>query len=137
MMVLANKVANFVTNLINTVHSNGSIRFSYKILPITYHNDMDLADNYFKLAGSGYSLLMPALSVGLTQRDLGNLKDLENDVLKLSEKLLPLSSAYTQSGTGNNEGKGATEEGGRPEKKDLEKTEKTNQNKESADKTGG
>ena len=135
MMVLGNKVANFVTNLINLMHANGSIRFSYKLLPITHHNNMDYMDSYFKLATTGYSFLMPALAVGLSQRDLGNLKDLENDVLKLREKLLPLTSAYTQSGNAGNSD--SEKEGGRPEKEDLGKTEKTIQNKESKDNTGG
>jgi hypothetical protein len=42
--------------------------------------------------------LLPAIALGINQRDLSNLKDLENDVLKLREKLIPLMSSYTQSG---------------------------------------
>ena len=136
MMILGIKIGNFITNLVNAMHSNGTIRFSYKVLPITHHNDSDYMDNYFKLAGTGYSFLLPAIASGISQRDLSHLKDLENDVLKLGEKLLPLTSAYTQSGAGagkNND----EEETGRPEKEDLEKTEKTNKNQESKDKTGG
>ena len=38
---------------------------------------------------------------GVSQKDLMNLKSLENDVLKLDKLLLPLQSSYTQSnGTG-------------------------------------
>jgi hypothetical protein len=102
-------------------------------------------DNYFKLAGSGYSYILPAIAQGFSQSDLTNIKTLENDVLKLQEVLIPLSSAYTQSANGDNpegekgndESEAPTEEGGRPQKEDLEKTEKTIQNKESKDKTGG
>jgi len=61
----------------------------------------------------------------LSQRDLGNLKDLENDVLGLGEKLRPLASSYTQSGD--------TEDGGRPAKEQEEKADKTIQNEESLD----
>ena len=83
---------------------------------------------------------MPALAMGLSQRDLGNLKDLENDVLKLGEKLIPPSTSYTQSaneGDGNSEedadGKGKTgepvetdiDDGGRPKKKEGEKQDST------------
>jgi hypothetical protein len=39
--------------------------------------------------------MLPALAQGFTQRDFINLKDLENDVLKLGEKMKPLSSAFT------------------------------------------
>jgi hypothetical protein len=55
---------------------------------------------------------------------------LENDLLKLTEKLIPPQSAYTQSG------KNATEEnkGGAPTKEPTQKTEKTEQNKEALEK---
>ena len=144
MMVLGNKISIFLSNILNLLYSNGSIRFKYTILPITCHNDKDYSDNYFKLASSGYPFIFPAIANGLSQNDLVDLKALENDVLKLQEVLIPLSSAYTQ-GTGNGsngaeqnkESEAPTDEGGRPEKKDLDKTEKTNQNKASKDKTGG
>jgi hypothetical protein len=47
------------------------------------------------MAQSGYSFLIPALASGLQQRDFLNVKDLENDVLKLHEKLIPLSISST------------------------------------------
>ena len=151
MMVLANKIGTFLTTIVNRLYSNGAIKFKYQFLPITYHNDIQYVDNYFKLAGSGYSYLLPAIAQGISQHDLLGLKTLENDVLKLQDKLIPLSSAYTQSSsaadkdktneekdTGKaDESEAPTEEGGRPPKDDLERTEKTNQNKESKDKTGG
>ena len=67
--------------------------------------------------------------MGLSQRDLGNVKDLENDTLKLSEKLKPLSSAYTQSASAG--------ESGAPTKPIEDKAPKTIQNEESINKTGG
>lgn len=145
MMVLGNKIGIFISNILNLLYSNGAIRFKYVILPISCHNDKDYMNNYFKLASSGYSCILPAIAQGLTQHDLMNIKTLENDVLKLQEVLIPLSSAYTQSnngdsvegGKGNDESEAPTEEGGRPPKGDLEKTEKTIKNKESKDKTGG
>jgi ribosomal protein L12E/L44/L45/RPP1/RPP2 len=73
--------------------------------------------------------MLPALAQGFTQRDFINLKDLENDVLKLGEKMKPLSSAFTQTGD--------AEEGGRPEKEQEEKTEGTQAKEESLDKTAG
>ena len=86
---------------------------------------------------------MPALALGLSQKDLGNLKDLENNILKLGEKLIPPSTSYTQSasgedGDGTSDGEGSEEdgtpgepvvtdidEGGRPSKEDGEKADTT------------
>ena len=129
MMVLANKFSLFLTNLINRLFANSNVNFKYTILPITYYNEEKYADSAFKLAGSGYSFLLPSIAMGISQRELGNVKDLENNVLKLGEKLIPLVSSYTQS---------SNEEGGRPKKEGEEKAPKTVKNEESADnKTGG
>ena len=72
---------------------------------------------------------MPAIALGLTQRDLGNIKDLENELLKLNVKLRPLATSYTQSSTSSQT---TGDEGGRPQKDELEKTDRTLQNEESA-----
>lgn len=128
MMYLANKFSHFITYVINQVHSNTNINFKYTILPITYYNEDKYVDTAFKLASSGYSFLMPAVAMGLSQKDIVNIKDLENDVLDLGEKLKPLISAYTQSGE---------DEGGRPKKEGGEKADKTVRNEESKHKTEG
>ena len=149
MMYLANKMSRFITNVLNDNFANGNISFQYKIMPITYYNAFDFTDTSYKLVGSGYSALMPALAFGLSQKDLVNLKDLENDILKLGDRLKPLSNSYTQSDSGaknNNEEeedadgkpvKTDADEGGRPKKKEDEKSEKTHKNEESLDRTGG
>lgn len=124
MMVLANKFATFLTNLINRLYRNSNISFKYTILPISYYNEDKYIDNSFKLASSGYSFLLPSLALGFSQKDLSNIKDLENDVLGLGEKLLPLTSAYTQSSNG---------EGGRPKLEEKEKSAKTIENEQSLD----
>lgn len=95
MMVFANKFAYFVNNLINKLYSNSNINFKYSLLPISYYNEKDYVDTSFKVANSGYSLILPALAMGINQKDLVNLKDLENDVLNLKEKLIPPDSSYT------------------------------------------
>ena len=84
------------------------------------------------MAQSGYSFILPALAMGLSQRDLGNVKDLENTLLKLGDKLKPLNSAYTQSGNNVD-----SSEVGAPEKTPEEKSPKTIQNEESLDNQGG
>lgn len=124
MMVFANQLSVFVTNLINRLYSNSNVNFKYSILPISYYNEKEYVDTTFKLVGSGYSLVLPALALGINQKDIINLKDLENDVLDLRSKLLPPESSYTQSGTG---------QVGRPAKADSEKSPKTLANEKSLD----
>lgn len=124
---LVHKFENFITNLVNRLYANSNITFKYTILPITPYNAEKYADSAFKFANSGYSFLLPALALGLSQRDLGNIKTLENDVLELGKKLIPLASAYTQS---------AADGAGRPEKPLEEKSQKTIQNEKSLEKQG-
>lgn len=127
MMNLANKFAKFVTNIVNVEFANSNINFKYTILPITHHNETKYIDNSYKLATAGYSLIVPALAQGFTQRDLVNVKDLENDVLKLTEKLIPPQTAFTQDGeSGGN---------GRPTKETGEKKDKTLENEKSIEKS--
>ena len=128
MMVLANKFSLFLTNLINRLYANSNLNFKYSILPISYYNESKYVDTSFKMATSGYSFLLPSLALGFSQRDLGNIKDLENEVLELDEKLIPLQTAFTQSDAGP----------GAPKKDDAEKAPKTLENEKSLDnQTGG
>lgn len=155
MMVLANKFAGYVTNLLNRKFSNSNVSFQYKILPVSYHDYDKFVDTSHKLVGSGYSLLMPAMALGLSQKDFLNLKDLENEVLKVGSKLIPPSTSYTQSsqpadGDGTSDGEDAdgnqqtgkpvvTDQnpGGRPSKEEGEKADKTLEKEKSLDKNGG
>ena len=125
MMVLARKLAKFITSIINEKYGNTNITFTYKILPVSFYNQKEYVEETLKLANSGYSFLLPALAMDLSQRELSNVKDLENDVLKLKEKLLPLSTSYTE--TGNV---------GRPAKDAQDKSAKTVANEESLDRGG-
>lgn len=153
-MILANKFSAFITNIINSLYANGNVNFRYKILPISWYNQTDYISDSFKLAGSGYSWLLPAMAMDLSQRDIVNIKDLENDLLSLKDKFIPLGSIYTNSAEGgdgseNNEGntetktKAKTEEQiqasepGRPTKTTEQKKESTQKKDKSLDKTGG
>lgn len=126
MMILGNKYSRFISYILNCLYANSNIDFKYVLLPITYYNQSDYIADSFKLAQSGYSFLLPALASGINQRELSNIKTLENDLLELHTKLLPLSSAYTQSG-----------EVGRPALDLEDKSVKTIQNEESLDHQGG
>lgn len=139
MMYLANKFARFITNIVNENFANSNISFKYTILPITHQNDAKYIDSCYKLATAGYSLALPALAQGFSQRDLVNLKDLENDVLKLGEKLIPPKTSFNSSGDeqgakGGMTGEGG-ENGGRPTKSADDKKDQTIKNEESIEKS--
>lgn len=129
MMILVNRFSLFLTSIVNTLFSNGSINFKYKILPLSYYNEDKFLERSLKLAQSGYSFTIPALASGLSQRDLIGVKDLENELFNLTERLLPLKSSYTSTD-------GQKEKGGQ-KKAAADRTEKTNSNEEAADKTMG
>jgi hypothetical protein len=132
MMYMAHKFEKFISNSINTIYANGNITFKYIILPISIHNEQKYIDTAFKMATSGYSFLVPAVAQGFTQRDFLSLKELENEVLKLGEKMKPLVSGFS---SGSQEG--TEDNNGRPEKEQEEKAEGTQAKEESLDKTAG
>jgi hypothetical protein len=132
-MYLAHKFERFVTNVLNSNFANGNISFSYKILPVSQHNEKDYVDTAFKMASSGYSFLLPAVAQGFTQREFLSLKELENEVLKLGDKMKPLVSGFNSSG----EDPSSEGEAGRPEKEQEEKAEGTQAKEKSLDKTAG
>ena len=128
MMILGNKYSRFFTNILNHLFGNNNVTFSYSILPVSYYNDSDYITDTLKLAQNGYSFLLPALATGMNQQELTNVKFLENQILKLTEMFIPLSSSYTQSAKSSNS------EGGAPAKKLEDKSEKTIQNEDAIDK---
>lgn len=148
MMIFANKAAVYITNVLNRKFGNSNVTFTYKILPISQHNYDKFADVSFKLVGSGYSFLLPAISVGLSQKEFSNLKDLENELLKLGKKMIPLSTSYTQSSSDKDSEKTSEDEdpekesisgnpvntdidvGGRPKKEEGQKADTTVQTEE-------
>ena len=154
MMYLANKYSVFITNVVNSLFANGELNFKYIIFPVSHYNKDKFVETNFKLLGSGYSALVPALGSGLGQRDLVNLKDLENDVLKLGDRLRPLSTSYTQTSAPAKEGDGEDKnneedpknpaakpgeekEGGRPQKTEGDKAERTLQDEEAKERAEG
>ena len=123
MMTFARKLDRLITFILNDRFGNSNVSFKYTILPITFYNERKYGEEALKMANSGYSFILPALAMDLSQRELGNIKDLENDVLDLKNKLIPLSTSYTESGNSP----------GRPELDPEEKSEKTIANEKSLD----
>ena len=123
MMILGNKYSKFISFIINTLFANSNVNFKYTILPVSWYNESQYITDTLKMATSGYSFLLPSIAAGLSQKDLMNIKNLENTVLQLKNILIPLDSSYTQS----------TGEVGRPKLSVEEKSPKTLQNEESLD----
>ena len=125
MMYIANKFARFITNIVNSNFANSNINFRYIILPVTLQNEQKYIDSSYKLATAGYSLLVPAIAQGFSQKDFINIKDLENNLLKLTDKLIPPQTAFTQSNATD------SEDNGRPAKELEDKKDQTIKNQES------
>lgn len=131
-MTYAKKISRYLTSYINNTMGSTEQIFKVKILPITRQNEQRWIDNSLKMASSGYSLLLPAIALGFEPLEFLNLKEVENEYFDLVEKLIPPQTSYT-----NGQSLDSTENNGRPQLDALEKTEKTNQNIKSKQKTGG
>jgi len=66
MMILGHKIENFITTVVNKFYGNANVVFKYKMLPVSIYTENDYTDELFKLAQSGYSLLMPAIAMGVS-----------------------------------------------------------------------
>ncbi len=87
-------------------------KFKVKLLNTTEYNHQEVTESYLKAAQYGMPVIQElAATMGISPSALGSKVFLENDVLKLHEKLTPLSSSHTQSGK---------ESAGAPEKNENE-----------------
>ena len=113
------------------------------MLETTQYNYKDLAKLYKEQTQIGYSKMLPQIALGHSQSFILNSVHFENEVLHLSEIMIPplMSSTMSsedvlgnkKSATSSNSNSSSTSGNavGRPEKADSEKSEKTIQNKES------
>ena len=135
-MVLVEKIETCIGEVINSIFGDKSIRFRYMFLPVGILNKEEYITRTLKMASSGYSFLLPAIAEGFSQEEIGCLKDLENNIIGLNEKLIPLGNSYTQS-NGAKESESPTDgKTGRPEALDDKQSDKTIQNKESKENAG-
>ena len=95
--------------------------FKVKLLDVTAYNKEDVITQLTNAATLGLPTKMQLASVvgSSTPLDVAGLTFLENDILGLHEKWIPLNSSYTQSGTATM----GDDEGGRPESKDEDLSE--------------
>lgn len=91
-------------------------------------NRKEMGDQYLKAAQYGLpTVMMYGASQGLGQSEFDTMNYLENDILGLKEKLIPLMSSSTMA-TSNSDN-----EGGRPEKDAGELTDSGEQSREDGD----
>lgn len=144
----------FFDRFAHKMSSSKKVNFKFYMLETTQYNYKEMSKLYKEQTQLGYSKMLPQIALGHSQSFILNTAYFENDVLKLSEIMIPPLTSNTMSGAdilgtsnktnkennqNNVEDKKSTttvvktdeKKGGRPEKADGEKTEKTIQNKES------
>lgn len=152
---------NIFFNRIITMRNTNSRKYNFKfyMLETTQYNYQNLAKLYKEHVQLGYSKMLPQIALGHSQSFILNAAHFENDVLHLSEVMIPPLMSSTMGsedilglkGSGNtskNQNNSETQKtnvttattaktssgsgtAGRPEKADDEKSNKTIQNKES------
>ncbi len=82
--------------------------FKLTFLDVSPYNRTELSNAYLKAASFGVPVSLYSASIGLDPEDLTNMTFLENDVLDLKSKLIPLMSSNTMSSgsSGNSGSKG-------------------------------
>ena len=131
--------------------NSNSKKYNFKIyiLETTQYNYQALSKLYKEQTQLGYSKMLPQIALGHSQSFILNTAHFENEVLHLSEIMIPPLMSSTLNGedilgkkdsnntsknqntSGANSTSTETKQTGRPEKADDQKSEKTIQNKES------
>lgn len=141
----------FFNNYIGWQFNKNNLKFRFKMLMTTIFNYKDLSNTYKDLTKIGFSRFLPMVALGHTQKEVSSMAKLEQQIMELDNWMLPPFSSNTMSSDTwsdikeiqqnggirrQNEAGAATPSengstGGRPEKPDDQKSEKTIQNKES------
>lgn len=110
--------------------------FKVWILETTVYNYLDLSKMYKEHVQIGYSKMLPQIALGHSQSAILAMAHFENEILKLSEIMIPPLMSSTMSSQDilgkSTQPKNEESKTGRPEKSDAQKSEKTIQNKEAA-----
>ena len=129
----------FFDKIVDKKSTNKKFDFRFIMLETSQYNYMNLSKYYKELTANGQSKFMPMVALGHSQSSVLNLAYFENEILDLPSIMIPPLMSSTMNGedilgrknkseTSNPQEKS---EGGRPEKPDNEKSDKTIQNKES------
>lgn len=107
--------------------------FKVTFLDCSPFNRKEMGDMYLKACQYGLPFIsMYAASQGMSQSEVDCMSFLENDVLNLTERFVPLQSSSTQSAA-SSDGNGATDECGAPTKDVGDLTDSGEQSREDGD----
>lgn len=116
-----------VEDYIKLINSKTKVQYKVEILRTTCHNYIELSKAYKEQVQLGFTKVLPQVALGQSQLSILNTLDFENEILELSNKLIPPAMSSTMSGVPQiQEGEKTS---GRPESDNPE--EKTLMNKES------
>ena len=137
----------FFDRFAHKMSSSKKVNFKFYMLETTQYNYKDMAKLYKEQTQLGYSKMLPQIALGHSQSFILNTAYFENDILKMKElgfNMLRKVTSNTMSGydilgssnkTNKENSQNNVEDkksvntekskGGRPEKADSEKTEKT------------
>ena len=113
---------------------NNKYEFKVHMLETTVYNYKDMAKTYKEQTQMGYSKMLPQIALGHSQSEILASLYFENNYLHLEEIMIPPLTSNVMNAdilNRNKDGKDTESTGGRPEKPDSEKSDKTIQNKES------
>ena len=119
--------------------AKGGIYFTIRLLPISSIFKKEDLDMFLKAAQYGYPKTAVAAALGIDTLDLIHQTDFENNILNMTNFMVPLSSSYTQSGVDGQKnlsqksgestpGEDINSEGGRPALDISERADRTQQN---------
>ena len=125
--------------------SKKKIEYRVQLLTTTIYNYKELSKLYKEQMQIGFSKMLPQIALGQSQSSILANAYFENDILDLVNVFIPplmsstmnenilnrVKGAGTPSGDPNAKSDSSSEQGGRPEKADDQKSEKTIRNKES------
>lgn len=121
---LFNRILNLIFNKTKKYY------FRFKMLETTVYNYKDMSKLYKEQTQIGFSKMLPQVALGHTQSEIIATATFENKILNLNEIMVPPAMSSTMSGKNQASGDGESK-GGRPEKDDSQKSDKTIANKES------
>ena len=104
------------------------------MLETTQYNYRDLSKMYKEQTQTGFSKMLPQVALGHSQTAILDAAIFENQILKLSEIMIPPLMSSTMNGEailGKRDNKVEEKQTGRPQKEDNEKSDKTILNQES------
>lgn len=138
-MSFNNQYSVWIKYQINQRFAGKKVSFNFEILPTTIYNLEKTQKRYFEGAQYGYSKMYAGVAVGLKQTVQLSSMIFENEMLGMTDKMIPLRSSYTSSAEeidkkisgkaeDESEGKNLPISEGRPSLDVTEKSEKTIQN---------